>query len=92
VTHHRPWVVELLAHPDVQAKIADEEHRTSYAEVRDAVRLRRLDDYRWHWDQDRGWRVRVEVVSEAGFPLIVIMAEVEEEDDVWVLRSAWRKR
>jgi hypothetical protein len=84
--------VEFPAHPDVQAKITDEEHRTSYTEVRDAVRLRRLDDYQWLWDEVRGWRVRVEVVSESGFSLIVIMAEVEEEDDVWVLRTAWRKR
>jgi hypothetical protein len=84
--------VEFPAHPDIQAKICDEEHRTSYVEVRDAVRLRQLDDYRWLWDEDRGWRVRVEVIAESGFPLIVIMAEVEEEEDVWVLRSAWRKR
>jgi hypothetical protein len=76
----------------VQAKIADEEHRTSYTEVRDAVRLQRLDDYQWLWDEVRGWRVRVEVITESGFSLIVIMAEVEEEDDVWVLRTAWRKR
>jgi hypothetical protein len=92
VSHHRPWVVELLAHPDVQAKISDEEHGTSYAEVRDAVRLRQLDHYRWLWDSLRGWRVRVDVVAESGSALIVIMAEVEEEEDVWVLRSAWRRR
>jgi hypothetical protein len=35
-------VVELLAHPNVKAKITDEEHGTSYSEVRNAVRLRRL--------------------------------------------------
>jgi hypothetical protein len=81
VTQHRPWVVELLAHPNVKAKITDEEHGTSYSEVRNAVRLRRL-----------GWRVFVEVTAESGLRLLVIMAEVEDEEDVWVLRSAWRKR
>jgi hypothetical protein len=84
--------MELLAHPNVQAKIGDEEHGTSYAEVRDAVRLRQLDTYRWLWDSVRGWRVRVEITAESGLPLIVIMAEVEDEEDVWVLRSAWRRR
>ena len=92
MTQHRPWVVELPVHPGVEAKISDEDHHTSYAEVRDAVRLRQLDGYRWLWDEDRGWRVRVEVTSDSGATLIVIMAEVEEEEDVWVLRSAWRKR
>jgi hypothetical protein len=84
--------MELLAHADVQAKISDEEHGTSYPEVRDAVRFRQLDAYRWLWDAIRGWRVRVDVTAESGLPLIVIMAEVEEEEDVWVLRSAWRRR
>jgi hypothetical protein len=85
-------VTELLAHPDIQAKISDEEHGTSYAEVRDAVRFRQLDRYRWLCDEERGWRARVEVVAAPGSTLIVIMAEVEEEEDVWVLRSAWRRR
>jgi hypothetical protein len=92
VTQHRPWVVELLAHPDVKAKITDEEHGTSYSEVRNAVRLRRLSPYDWHWDEELGWRVFVEVAAESGLRLLVIMAEVEDEEDVWVLRSAWRKR
>jgi hypothetical protein len=92
VTRHRPWVAELLAHPDVKAKITDEEHGTSYAEVRNAVRFRRLNPYDWRWDEERGWRVFVEVVAESGLRLLVIMAEVEGEEDVWVLRSAWRKR
>jgi len=92
VTHHRPWVAELLAHPDVKAKISDEEHGTSYSEVRNAVRLRRLSPYAWHWHERLGWRVFVEAGAESGLPLMVIMAEVEDEDGVWVLRSAWRKR
>jgi hypothetical protein len=85
-------VAELLAHPKVKAKIADEEHGPSYSEVRDAVRLRRLDTYGWHWDEILGWRVFVDVEAESGLRLRVIMAEVQGEDGVWVLRSAWRKR
>jgi hypothetical protein len=85
-------VAELLAHPTVKAKISDEEHGTSYPEVRDAVRLRRLSSYAWHWDDGLGWRVFVEVTAESGRRLLVIMAEVEGEEDVWVLRSAWRIR
>jgi hypothetical protein len=92
VSQHRPWVVELLAHPDVQAKIRDGDHGTSYAEVRDAVRLRRLNSYDWDWNEDLGWRVFVEVTADSGLRLMVILAEVENEEDVWVLRSAWRKR
>jgi hypothetical protein len=92
VTRHRPWVAELLAHPTVKAKISDEEHGTSYPEVRDAVRLRRLSPYAWHWDEELGWRVFVEVATESGLRLLVIMAEVEDEEDAWVLRSAWRRR
>jgi hypothetical protein len=92
VSQHRPWVAELFAHPNVQAKIRDEDHGTSFAEVRDAVRLRRLDPYDWLWDEERGWRVRVEAMSESGVPLIVIMAEALAGEDVWILRSAWRKR
>jgi hypothetical protein len=92
VTRHRPWVAELLAHPKVKAKISDDKHGTSYSEVRNAVRLRRLGPYDWHWHDELGWRVFVEVAAESGLRLLVIMAEVEDEEDVWVLRSAWRRR
>lgn len=92
MTRHRPWVAELVAHPNIKAKIADEDHGTSYAEVRNAVRLQRLSPYAWHWDERLGWRVFVEAGAESGLPLLVIMAEVEGEEDVWVLRSAWRRR
>jgi len=91
VSQHRPWVAELFAHPNVQAKITDEEHGTCYAEVRDAVRLRQLDSYDWQWDEVRGPRARVKVTAESGRLLIVIMAEAMIGEDVWILRSAWRK-
>jgi len=39
----------------------------------------------------RGPRARVKVTAESGRLLIVIMAEAMIGEDVWILRSAWRK-